>query len=88
MYGDHHVTIVRNTLLEVPGVSDVWASAAFRQVSVSYDPETVTEEAIASRLADAGYAANGDKALEETGRSKDPAWETVGVRVTTTFSGT
>jgi excisionase family DNA binding protein len=34
MYADHHVIAVRNILTAMPGVADVWASSAWRQVQV------------------------------------------------------
>lgn len=55
MYGDHHVTAVRDLLLALPGVNDVYASAGFQQVVVSYDPEVITPAAIEQALAAEGY---------------------------------
>lgn len=55
MYGDHHVTAVRELLLALPGVDDVYASAGFRQVLVKHDPEVTTSAAIEQALADHGY---------------------------------
>ena len=37
MYGDHHVSEVRRILLEMEGVSEVYASSAFRAVEVEYN---------------------------------------------------
>lgn len=55
MYADHHVVEVRRILLEVPGVSDVYASSAFQIAEISYDPEVVSEAEINGKLEDAGY---------------------------------
>jgi copper chaperone CopZ len=55
MYADHHVVEVRRILLELPGVKDVYASSAFQVVEVSYDPEVVSETALAEKLQEAGY---------------------------------
>lgn len=67
MYGDHHVVDVRRILLEMPGVSDVYASSAFRTVELTFDPAQVDAEIITGRLDDAGYM--GDLLVpEETGK--------------------
>ena len=55
MYADHHVVEVRRILLEMPGVKDVYASSAFQVAEVTYDPEVVSESAIAGKLEEAGY---------------------------------
>lgn len=55
MYGDHHVTEVRQIIFSLPGVADVYASSSFQLVEVTYDPEKVTPGQIESRLAEAGY---------------------------------
>ena len=55
MFADHHVVEVRRILLEMPGVSDVYASSAFQVAEVSYDPEVVSEADITGKLQEAGY---------------------------------
>ncbi len=55
MYGDHHVVEVRRLLFELPGVQDVYASSAFHQVEVQFDPDKTNEEAIQALLAQQGY---------------------------------
>lgn len=55
MYGDHHVVEVRRLLLAIPGVEDVYASAAFRAVEVSFDQEKTGAEKITAELEKAGY---------------------------------
>jgi copper chaperone CopZ len=55
MYGDHHVLEVRRILLEMSGVSDVYASSCFHVVEVAYDPAQVRAEAIHAALEAAGY---------------------------------
>jgi len=55
LYGDHHVTEVRRILLEVEGVTDVYASSAFRTIKVTFDPDKIQEEQIQARLEEAGY---------------------------------
>lgn len=55
LYGDHHVTEVRRILLELEGVSDVYASSAFQVVEVTYDPAKINDLQIALRLDEAGY---------------------------------
>jgi len=55
LYGDHHVSEVRRILLELPGVTDVYASSAFRIIEVEYNPEKIKVEKIEECLSNAGY---------------------------------
>lgn len=55
MYGDHHVIAVRDLLLRLPGVSDVYASSSFHLVEVQYDPAKTAPQEIESTLEEAGY---------------------------------
>jgi len=67
MYGDHHVIEVRQILLQLSGVDDVYASSAFHVVEVSYDPAVILPEDIKARLGEAGYLGDLPMPLE-TGR--------------------
>lgn len=85
MYGDHHVTAVREVLAKLDGIDEVHASAAFKEATVTYDPETISDEEIAAQLADAGYPPGEDDQPKTLGkREKDPAWEVVDIRITQT----
>ncbi|NPV09501.1 MAG: heavy-metal-associated domain-containing protein [Anaerolineae bacterium] len=55
LYADHHVQRVREILLGLEGVEDVWASAMDSQVVVLYGPDRIQAEAIREALAQAGY---------------------------------
>jgi copper chaperone CopZ len=55
LYGDHHVLEVRQLLLEINGVEDVYASSAFHVVEVTFDPDKVQEKDIVSKLSEKGY---------------------------------
>ena len=55
LYGDHHVSEVRRILLEIAGVSEVYASSAFQTIEVTFDPEKIKAELIEARLQEAGY---------------------------------
>lgn len=55
LYGDHHVVEVRKLLLDIPGVTDVYASSSFHLIEVTYDPDQIQEQAIVERLEAAGY---------------------------------
>ena len=55
LFGDHHVTEVRRVLLELAGVSDVYASSAFQIIEVTYDEKKINDSEIAARLDEAGY---------------------------------
>ena len=55
LYGDHHVAHVRQILLAVQGVVDVYASSAFQVVEVTYDPSKTNDLEIAMKMDEAGY---------------------------------
>lgn len=55
LYGDHHVSEVRRILLELTGVSEVYASSAFHIIEVKFDPGKIKAEQIAACLEEAGY---------------------------------
>ncbi len=55
MYGDHHVVEVRQILLQIPGVLEVYASSCFQTVQVKFDPAQTGKSAITSALETAGY---------------------------------
>ena len=55
LYADHHVTEVRRILLELDGVTDVYASSAFQIIEVTYDAEKINDLEIAVKLDEAGY---------------------------------
>lgn len=46
---------VTRAVSSLPGVSNVSASHRAKRVTLTYDPATVTREAIANRIEDAGY---------------------------------
>ena len=51
MYGDHHVTEVRNLLMALPGVTDVYASSSFRIVEVQFDESALSPNEIEAKVA-------------------------------------
>jgi copper chaperone CopZ len=55
LYGDHHVLEVRNLLLGINGVEDVYASSAFHVVDVTFDTEKVKEADLVKMLGEKGY---------------------------------
>jgi copper chaperone CopZ len=55
LFGDHHVTEVRRILLDLTGVSEVYASSAFQIVEVTYDEKKINDLEIAVKLDEAGY---------------------------------
>ena len=92
MYADHHVIAVRKALTAMPGVEEVWASSAWQQVQVAYDPATLSPQDISRALEQAGYpvsegTAEGDghQATSVGLSTKDPAWDVLGARVTKTI---
>jgi len=68
LYGDHHVSEVRNILLELPGIESVYASSAFRAIEVQFDESKITDDKIAACLEEAGYLGK-IPVLAETGEA-------------------
>ena len=86
MYADHHVLTVREKLLALGGIEEVYASSAWQTVMVSYDPERVDQAQIETTMTEAGYGPESTTPiLAEWGeRFQDPAWQVTGARVTQT----
>ena len=74
MYADHHVVAVREVLGGLPGVQDIQASAAFKQVTVKHT-QKVTKKALTEALQKAGYPVAEEKPVEEEpSHLGDPSW--------------
>ena len=58
MYGDHHVINVRQILLEMDGVKDVYASSGFRVVEVEYNSKKTPKKDLIAALEKAGYTSD------------------------------
>ena len=73
MYADHHVAAVRQLLLAMPGVEDVYASSAFHEVRARIDEAKVSESDLCAKLSAAGYLGELQIATEEwkSGTPKD-----------------
>lgn len=86
MYADHHVLQVRDTLLALDGIDDVYASSAWQAVIVAYDTAKIQPAAIEKALAEAGYAPDKGVPLiaQNDEYERDPSWDALGVRVTET----
>lgn len=55
LYGDHHVVEVRQILLALPGIKEVYASSSFGVIQINFDTAKVDESAITAALEAAGY---------------------------------
>jgi copper chaperone CopZ len=85
LWADHHVLTVRGVVTALDGVADVYASSAWKQLVVDYDPDKVDQDTIIGALAKAGYEVDEALGMEGTRLSAgDPAWDKLGVRVTKT----
>jgi copper chaperone CopZ len=85
LYADHHVTRVRQLLFGLNGVDDVFASSAFKELHVTFDPAKVDEARIMAALAEAGYAPGAHESVERSpDHTSDPAWDTLAPRAVTT----
>ncbi len=83
MYADHHVLVVRELLTDLDGVEGVYASSAFKQVLVQYDPAAVQAEAITGVLSEAGYTK--EMQMPVQGKLADAAWRRGTFRMTQTW---
>ncbi len=87
LWADHHVLEVREVLVDLEGVEEVYASSAWSQIMVTFDPEKVETAAIERALAGAGYPVGEGGVpvfVEPTAIRRDPHWETLGVRLAAT----
>lgn len=88
MYADHHVQLVRDALLQLDGIEEVYASSSFRRVAVTYNPKRLDAAAIEKALAEAGYAPGENWQLPEIPEGKEDSspWYQSIQRVTTTHA--
>lgn len=88
LYADHHVLRVREVLTALEGVGEVYASAAWRHVKVSFDPQKIKAGEVEAALSKAGYPPGPGPIPELVKASakikRDPQWEVLGSRVTQT----
>lgn len=84
MYADHHVQRVRQLLAALDGVGDVQASAMDMTVSVCYQPDKATPEAIRAVLAEAGYEEGQVLTTARDILADRSAWYRDGLRMTGT----
>lgn len=87
LWADHHVLKVREVLVNLPGVEEVYASSAWRKVLVKFDGDKINQAAIEQALADAGYPVGQGEVpvlVQPTRLHRDPQWETMNYRVTRT----
>jgi len=87
LWADHHVLNVRDALTSLEGVEDVYASSAWKQVMVAYDPAKTDRATVEKALAEAGYPVGEGESpvlVQPTERRRDPKWEVLGFRMTKT----
>ena len=87
LWADHHILKVRDALVNLEGVDDVYASAAWRQVLVNYDAAKTDPATIEKALVDAGYPVGEGEVpvLVQAGKlHRDPQWGVLGARTTET----
>ena len=87
MYADHHVLRVRDALSALEGVKEIYASSAWQQLMVSFDPKKVKADEIEEALKGAGYPP-GEAAppilVEASEIKRDPQWQILDMRMTKT----
>jgi len=86
LWADHHVLKVREALLSLEGVDDVYASSAWKQVLVTYNNKKMKKSDIEKALADAGYPVGEGEmgvVVQPNEIRRDPQWAD-GTRMTQT----
>jgi copper chaperone CopZ len=86
LWADHHVLKVREALLDLAGVDEVYASAAWKQVLVTYNSKKTKKADIEQALANAGYPIEtGEMGIiaQPNEIRRDPQWAE-GARMTKT----
>ncbi len=89
LWADHHVLGVREALARLEGVEEVYASSAWKQVLVGYDPGKVNPAAIEQTLTAAGYPIGDGEVpvlVQPNAVYRDPQWSELGARLTTTYA--
>ena len=86
LYADHHVSAVREVLTGLSGVQDIYASAAFKRVAVSFDPAVTSAETIKAALEGAGYGPDQPLEFAQALRNKEDGsfWYVLRPRITET----
>ncbi|MEN8098075.1 MAG: heavy-metal-associated domain-containing protein [Chloroflexota bacterium] len=84
MYADHHVLVVRDLLSQLDGVEQVYASSAFHEVVVKYDPAKIDGSKIAGVLDEAGYTK--PLQVQVQGKTAEDAWKQGQFRRTQTYA--
>ena len=84
MYADHHVLTARKLLTELNGVEDVYASSAFKQVLVTYDPAVIAPEAVTEVLRKAGYTQ--EMVVPVQDKLAEESWKKGPFRMTRTYA--
>lgn len=85
MWADHHVINVKRLLSPISGVENVYASSAFKQVLIEFDPAKTSADALVKVLTEAGYAPGEEEVVAETPYAQpDPAWDRLAQRITAT----
>jgi len=87
LWADHHVLKVRDALVNLEGVKDVYASSAWKQVLVAYEDGQTDITALEKALAQAGYPVGEGEmpvVVQPAEKRRDPQWEKLGFRTTTT----
>ena len=85
LWADHHVLKVREALVNLDGVNDVYASSAWKQVLVDYNNKEVKKADLEKALADAGYPVGKGEVpivVQPTEIRRDPQWAVLGSRMT------
>jgi copper chaperone CopZ len=87
LYADHHVLTLRQALLDIEGVTQVYASSAWKRAIITFDAEKTSADDLEKAAAQAGYPV-GEAELpvlvEREIIGRDPQWEKFDLRVSKT----
>jgi copper chaperone CopZ len=75
MYGDHHVLAVRDILGKLPGVENILATSAFKQVVVWFDAAKVKPADFEAALVAEGYGVGAGQAVGPEVETPAQRWQ-------------
>ncbi len=87
LWADHHVLKVRDALVNLEGVEQVFASSGWKQVLVTYNGTKTSQATMEKALAEAGYpVGKGEVPMiaQATRLRRDPQWADMSLRMTET----
>ncbi len=87
LWADHHVLKLRDALVNLGGINNVYASSGWKQVLVDYNNRQIKRADIEKALAEAGYPVGEGEVpilVQSSDVRRDPQWADMNLRMTET----